>query len=158
MLREATQCGIRLDPVGVALQPALAKSPAVTGLIPEGLRELLEREVGGEALEVDDFDKLKALVEPLPPRVLSQIVDLAAAQDTTPVRDLDAKTDPAISEETISSDMKRQPKESLTWKWWIAEILWLQTRYQDPAGVERQIDKWQYVTAAARRPVFNAWS
>lgn len=148
MLREVAQCGIRLDPVGMALQPAVAECSNVleTEIIPGELRRSLKHLLRAAAIEADEFDRLKKQVdEQLDRHKLSQIVELAAAGDTqhdqTPFADETTSAGRQSTKPNID-DLLRMPKESLKGPWWILELLRLETRYQDPEGVMPQVDRY----------------
>jgi hypothetical protein len=85
MVREAVQCGIKLDAKGVCLQPAIYNSAFVQErrLIPDELIDLVQREVGDEVFEAEQEDRIQALIDKhLPPARLLEVVELAAASDT----------------------------------------------------------------------------
>jgi hypothetical protein len=143
MLREAVVCGIRLDAAQVVCQPALSNVPSVrdSGVIPEQLRNLLDETLSASMVDQVNEEAVQALIKDhLPPQVLREIVKSAAAYDTA--LDGDEGTGGPISE-----DLKHLPKESLTLKWYIVEVLVLQTRtYSGTEEDDR--DSWKRVKVA----------
>lgn len=128
MLREAEACGLRLDPMGVALQPAIYTSPPIVkaGLIPPRLRTILDDQLYSKVLEVDSAEECKALVEKyLTPKILHDMLDMAAAYDTT-------------RETPLSDDGLRLYKESLTFWWLPLEVFVLETKRYTNTGEEKR--------------------
>ena len=141
MLREAVRCGVKLEPAGIALQPALYNSELVhaQGLIPPELIKILKDELRGEVIEFDNEHRVKSIIEQtLPYSRLVEIVELAAAYDTA----MDNKD--SIDGSPMGADACKDVKESLTAWWAPLEVTWLQTRrYGGGLGADR--DVWRCV-------------
>jgi hypothetical protein len=122
MIREAEQCGLKIDPAGLVLLPALSEVPTVAPHIPTKLKELLKLQLAGVDDEHDDEDEVRALIRKhLPPDVVHDLIKMAAAYDTTYDTNVAAGG-------PISEDLKKLPVESLSPAWWMVEALVLQTR------------------------------
>jgi hypothetical protein len=136
MLREAFSCGLRLDPLGLALQAALFASPPIVqaNLIPQSLRTLLNDELQGKLVEQDNAADCKKIVdEHLTPSKIWEIVRIAATYDTLEgVKEEDAGP--------MSHDILKPYKESLTAIWLPIEAMLLETRVYDEDGGEKS--KW----------------
>lgn len=151
MLREAVLCGLKLEAVGVCLQPAIYLHPAVvnSGLIPAELIQILKEELRGETVEFETENTVRSLVDQhLPHGRLVEILNLATAYDSGMMsrdamsdaeRSKAAEVDRArASEETdpgpdprglpIGPDGLMLGTESLKGIWWVLEGLILQTR------------------------------
>ncbi len=107
MLREAEHCGLQIDAAGLVLNKAIADLPIIeeTNIIPVHLRELLQREVSGDLIEHDAYEEVRNMVEQyLPPGVLHEIIQMAAAYDS--IQD-DELGDGARLSETSSVSQRR---------------------------------------------------
>lgn len=137
MLREAVRCGVKLEPAGVALQPALYASELVhsQGLIPAELIKILKEELRGDVIELDNEARVKSIIDrTLPYSRLVEIVGLAAAFDSSMTNGDNTSGEP------IGVDAVRMYKESLTAWWAPLEVTLLQTRrYGGQLGVERDV-------------------
>jgi hypothetical protein len=134
MLREAVQCGIRLEASQVVCQPALSDVHTVktSGLIPERLRKLLDEMSSATMIDQDKEDAVRAIIEEdLSAPVLRRIIELAAAHDTA----LDGDDGPDTQ---VCKDLKKLPKESLTGPWWLLEYLPLQSRVYNDFEEEKE--------------------
>jgi hypothetical protein len=99
MLREAVQCGLKLEAVGICLQPAIYLHPAVVeaGHIPAELIQILREELRGETVEFETEKKVRSLVDQhLPHGRLVEILELAAGYDA------------GVSPQEILSDAERR--------------------------------------------------
>lgn len=137
MLREAADCGIRLDASGVVLQPALSDVTTVKSslIIPDELRTLLDQQSSGDTIEHDKDDEVQALIEEhLPHDVLLDLVPKAAAYDTGMVGD--------SAGGPISDDLRHLPLESLTPKWFPVEVMVLSQRSYSGTE-EKDHDVWK---------------
>lgn len=104
MLREAVLCGLKLEAVGVCLQPAIYLHPAVvaSGHIPTELIQILKEELRGERVEFETETRVRSLVDQhLPHGRLVEILDLAAGYDAG-----------VTSQEVFSDTQKRRLSES----------------------------------------------
>lgn len=139
MLREAVRCGVKLEPAGVALQPALYTSERVhrQGLIPSELIAILKEELRGETIESDNEWRVKHIIDQcLPYSRLVEIVELAAAFDSGMT-----DSDNGLGE-PIGVDGVRDYEESLTPWWWPLEVTLLQTRGYG-GGLGQDMDVWR---------------
>ena len=169
MLREAVQCGVKLDAKGVALQPAIRDALLVRErrMIPDELVEMLDEQLRGEVYCADAESRLKALVNRfLPDLRLLQIVELAAASDTairTAVpgarHDVGSAAGGEIGgkmglEVPIGPDGLNDIKESLTLAWMPLEAMVMQTR-DHSAAESGEKDVWRYVMLSQKRPEYE---
>ncbi|KAK8847716.1 hypothetical protein IAR55_005575 [Kwoniella newhampshirensis] len=134
MLREAEHCGLKLDAPNVLLQSALDVPPvakyieSIPNLSP--LVDELKQHFFHRLIQLHEQAEIRREIESiLTPDKIHMLIDLAAAFDTESQyfspNEIRAK----------ESDLRRLPKESLTWKWWILEWMILQTRtYSGGAG------------------------
>lgn len=120
MLREAEECGLRIDPIGVCFLPALVDTPATKGLVPSHLVSMLQAQFDGVADEhTQDLEIQEIVRTALPRPVIHDIIHKAAAYDTK----MEGNAGGPITE-----DLVRLPLESLTTPWLPLEIFILQTR------------------------------
>lgn len=145
LLREAVHCGLKLEAVGVCLQSAIHKHPAVSasGLIPDELIKILNEELRGETVEFETETRVRAIVDQfLPHSRLVEIIELATKYDagpsTAPTTAEDGKTieDAAsaipppkrLNPLALGPDALSTARDSLRGAWWLLEGLILQTR------------------------------
>src|SRR3954466_15443989 len=108
MIREAEQCGLKIDAAGLVLLPAISEIPTVAPHIPTKLKELLKLQLAGVDDENDDEDEVRALIrEHLPSAVVHDLIKMAAAFDTTFDENVAAGG-------PVTEDLKKLPLESLT--------------------------------------------
>ncbi len=120
MIREAEECGLRIDPIGVCFLPALVATPATTHFVPPHLIAMLQAQFDGVADEHEQDLEIEAMVRTaLPRNVIHEIIHEAAAFDTAMEGDAGGP---------ITDDLVRLPLESLTPPWYPLEIFILQTR------------------------------
>lgn len=136
MMREAIQCGLVLDPMGVALQTAFTLCPpiAASQAIPPELVRLLDAEFNEGVLDHDAAATAQALAERnMSPRQLWDIVHRAADFDER--GDIVPAADPGGLTAGKPFDARlKQINESLTLKWFPLEAIVLEER--NYAGAE----------------------
>jgi hypothetical protein len=132
MLREAEECGLKIDAAGLVLLPTLTEVPGIEPNVLHARRHLIKI-VKDELAEQSEYENATVLREEaemrdtirneiLPLREeLHNIIQKAAAHDT----ELDGNP-PAGG--PFTSDLYQLPVESLTWPYWILEIAILQAR------------------------------
>lgn len=132
MLREATQCGLLLDPEGTASQSALSSitpsipnstlsSEAMTALT--RLRNLVDLQSHDAKLETEQEEEVEKLRKSLTQEVLVKVVEMAAGYDS--------------SSAEISKDGLAGMNESLEGAWVLLEKLVFKTRQYTADGVEK---------------------
>jgi hypothetical protein len=137
MLREATHCGLLLDPEGIASQAAISftipppspsyptphlSSDAMTALT--RLRTLVESQSHNSKLESEQEDEVEQLRKSLSQDVLVKIVEAAAEYD--------------ISSKEMSKDALAGMNESLVGGWVVVEMLVFKTRQYTKEGMKEE--------------------
>jgi hypothetical protein len=132
MLREAEECGLKIDAAGLVLLPTLKEVPQIGpkvekvrrrlhGILEEGLSQHNEYENAALIREEGEArDRIRNEGLPLPEQ-LHDIIQKAAAYDT----ELDENLPPGGP---FTSDSNQLPVESLKWYYWILELAILQAR------------------------------
>lgn len=139
MLREAEACGLRLGPVGIALQTALNRSEAVVkdGLIPLELIELLNKDLYGtkrtaEQKARDTLEVERLIRQHLQPHQIRAIVTTAAKADSAGWDAKDEQGGP------MTNDLLQPMYESLTGAWNLLELLSFERTRADPKDKSSQ--------------------
>lgn len=130
MLREAEECGLQINAVGLCLMPAVREVPGIKEMIPPELLECLKRD---DEDEHQDEEHVRAIVDAaLPPKVLHEMIKKAAAFDTATNND-----DPAGN--PITPDLKMVPQESLTLPWYPLEFFIIENKTYEHDHETRQL-------------------
>jgi hypothetical protein len=145
MLREAGECGIKFDPVGIALQPALVQSLASI----EGSAELqltvteLRVFLKEDTIDLDALGGIRNAIQThLSDKTISQVIHKAAEDDTVSLEEHGFAERPNPSRRrnaTPAPSVRSGPKTPLKIWWKILEVLPLETISYDANDSPRRI-------------------